>query len=198
MKNKGNLMDLSNTNVYILHGLNSSPKKKWLVWLNNEVEKLGAKAYNLSLPNPSAPTQQEWLESMQSQVKILNENTYFVGHSLGTVAILQFLNTQNIDKIGGYILVSGFYESIKGKDLINEFTKIHINYKKLSDITQKKLVISARDDNVVPTSLSYNLAQNLNSDFFQTAHGRHFRGEQGWDKMPLVLTQLLRFFTDLY
>ncbi|MWV62840.1 serine hydrolase family protein [Helicobacter saguini] len=206
----------SKNRVYIIHGYDSGVDKNWFPWLKNELGKMGVESHILPLPNPTQPKPQEWLDSMISQVLNIGGvdiNTYFVGHSLGTISTLHFLQSlQNLDsknhnlesnkviesKIGGYILVSGFCSRVKGLEMLNNFIDFGFDFTRLRDICSKKLVISARDDSIVPTKFSYELAGNLDSDFIQTRSGGHFMQSEGYTKFPLVLEQLKRFFSNLY
>lgn len=190
--------------VYIIHGYDSAPNKNWFIWLSESLLKINVKSKILSLPNPASPEPKEWLMSVAAQVDFINEDTYFVAHSLGTLSVLHFL--QNLDsksvdsnaKIGGYILVSGFCEHVKGLEMLDSFVDVKLNFDKLRKIAQNRLVISARDDSIVPTDFSYTLAQRLDSDFIQTRIGGHFMQTEGYTKMPLILEQLKRYFCDLY
>lgn len=191
-------MNLDKIKVYVTHGYDSNPSKNWFMWLRDELEKIGVKTHLLQMPNPSAPNPSEWLDSMRKQVNNVDCNTYFVGHSLGTLTTMHFLQNLDIDRIGGFILVSGFYKPVKGLENLNSFVEIKINFKKLQNITHKRLVICARNDNIVPASFSYDLAQELDSDVFQTSSGGHFMETEGYTKFPLILEQLNRFFKNLY
>lgn len=42
------------------------------------------------------------------------------------------------------------------------------------------VVISAKDDAIVPTNLSYKLAKSLDADFIQTQKGGHFMESEGY------------------
>jgi uncharacterized protein len=62
-----------------------------------------------AMPNTDNPIFSEWLESMQEIIKKPDENTYLVGHSLGAIAILKFLELLPPEqKIGGAMFVAGF------------------------------------------------------------------------------------------
>lgn len=186
--------------LYILHGYDSAPDKNWFPWLKRTAEKVNIPCDILNLPNPSEPNPDEWLASIKEQInftEVGSEETFFVSHSLGTVATMNFLNSLDSSiKIGGYILVSGFYHFVPNLELLNPFIKATVDYKQLKNVTKNRLVISARNDTIVPTEYSYQLAQNLDCMFIQTSEGGHFMDSEGYTELPLVLEQLKLMITD--
>lgn len=180
--------------LYIVHGYDSGPSKNWFPWLKDEAEKINLSCDILNLPNPSNPNSDAWLASIKEQVSFSeysSEESFFVSHSLGTVATINFLNgLDSSTKIGGYILVSGFYRWLLELDFLNPFIREDVDYKRLQNITCNRIVISARNDTIVDTKYSYELAQNLNSTFIQRAEGGHFMDSEGYTRLPLVLEQL--------
>lgn len=187
--------------VYIVHGYDSGVDKNWFPWLANKLSEIGVECHILALPNPTHPKPYEWLDSMRLQISNsggVSTDTYFVGHSLGTISTLHFLQNLDSINIGGYVLVSGFCAYVKGLEMLDCFIDFGFDFAKLRAITDKKVVISARDDSIVPSSFSYDLAQNLDSDFIQTRTGGHFMQSEGYKSFPLVLEQLKRFFGNLY
>ncbi len=60
----------------------------------------------LSFPNAFSPKLDEWMQTMSQNFTKLDENTFFITHSLGGVAVLDFLNSlDERTKIGGVIMV---------------------------------------------------------------------------------------------
>lgn len=72
---------------------------------------------------------------------------------------------------------------------LNEFVKVKLNYKKLDKMIKHKIIISAKDDKVVPTWVSEKLAKKLNAKFVQTKYGGHFMESEGFKELPLVLDE---------
>lgn len=178
--------------AYIVHGFDASPKKHWFEWLAGKLQEKGASVEILAMPNPQNPSLEEWINALQSNVK-LGDDTYLIGHSLGCITILQYL--QRIEaKIGGFILVSGFYEPLSILPQLDSFTNPHLNFSKLISISPNRVVIAAKDDEIVPIHLSENLATKLEAKFIQTPNGGHFMESDGYTEMPLVLENLEAMF----
>lgn len=176
--------------IFIVHGYGASTTDHWFPWLKQEMEKKGAKVSIIDLPTPKDPKTNEWEQSLRDQAQPVDKNTYFVAHSLGSITLLRFLEEKHPAEIGGYILVSGFNENLPALPQLNTFIEPNIHYAELIRITKNRTVISAKDDAIVPSNLSRNLADSLNAKFIETNHGGHFLGEEGYTRFPLVLEEL--------
>lgn len=68
----------------------------------------------LEMPNWNEPNKEKSFEYLSNQVKELNNQCYFIGHSVGCQAIIRFLTKkfeENCDlKIGGCLFVAGWFE----------------------------------------------------------------------------------------
>ncbi|RAX57037.1 hypothetical protein CCZ01_07495 [Helicobacter monodelphidis] len=195
VKNKG-----QNMRVYIVHGFDSSPQKNWFAWLGSKLEAKGVNVEILAMPNPQNPNLQEWIKMLDSNVELGSE-TYLVGHSLGCITILQYLQDKAVNQankksamIGGFVLVSGFYEPLSILPQLDGFTKNPLDFAVLQAISPNRVVISAKDDSIVPTDLSKKLSDKLNAKFIQTQNGGHFMESDGYTEMPLVLENLEAIF----
>ncbi|KAA6226461.1 MULTISPECIES: RBBP9/YdeN family alpha/beta hydrolase [unclassified Campylobacter] len=178
--------------VYIIHGFESNPKRNWFPWLQENLILNNINAFTPTLPNSSTPNVDEWLETLSKECKNIDENTYFVAHSLGCLITLLFLQKIN-KKIGGIILVSGFSKLVNHLPLLENFTKTSLDYENLIKLSPKRLIIAARDDYIIPLNLTHNLAKNLRASYVEFEKGGHFMQEDGFTKMPLILNTLLYF-----
>lgn len=132
--------------VFIIHGWEGYPEEGWFPWLKNTLEKEGFRVYVPKMPNSQNPQLSEWLSHLQKIVINPDPSTYFVGHSLGCITILRYLENlpQNI-KIGGAVLVAGFPEPI-GYEELNSFFPAPLNYKKIKSHTSKFIAIHSDND----------------------------------------------------
>ncbi|WP_295697816.1 alpha/beta hydrolase [uncultured Helicobacter sp.] len=182
--------------VYITHGFEAYPQKHWFMWLKNELAKKGISTTIPAMPNADNPAPNEWLATLQQEAQNINTHSYFIGHSLGCIATLNFLNTlPDSTRIGGTILISGFDTPLSIYPQLNAFIDGKLNYDKLCALTTNRLVISARNDTIVPSHLSHTLAQNLKATFVQTHTGGHFMQDDGFTSFPLLL-HYLNYFLD--
>ncbi|TNH34028.1 RBBP9/YdeN family alpha/beta hydrolase [Campylobacter helveticus] len=164
--------------VYILHGFNCDSNYAWIPSVRQELNDLGYEVKALDLPNASKPELKKWLETMDKEL-VLDEKTYFITHSLG-----------------GVILVSPFDEPLEILPILDNFTHQKPHYESLKTLIKHRVVISAKDDKIVPTSLSQKLAKSLNAKLILVEKGGHFMDTDGFKDLPLVVEELKKMKED--
>lgn len=161
--------------VYIIHGYGADSISNFFPWLKQKLNSVNVDCDILDLPNTNNPRLNEWLLCMSKNIKQINESVYFVGHSLGCISILKFLNQLKTNtKIGGIILVSGFDNSLPLFPILNSFVDKKIEYSKIKLMTKKICVIASKDDDLVPIENSWELAKNLHAEFLKLNGYGHF------------------------
>jgi predicted alpha/beta hydrolase family esterase len=95
--------------LYIVHRWDANPQADWYPWLKHEMESLGVETHTPQMPNPSEPDIAVWVNFLAQQVGRPDQNTYFVGHSLGCQTIIRYLETISTE-VGGAIFVAGWFE----------------------------------------------------------------------------------------
>ena len=177
--------------LIIVHGFEGSPENGWLPWLKGEVERKGWEAHAPPLPNTNDPKVHEWLPALIQATGEVDENTYMVGHSLGCITILRFLETlKDEESIGGAVLVAGFDNPL-GNKRIDDFFQAPVNWEKAKRVCKKFVVIHSEDDPYVPADNGVRLKNNLGAKKILVSGYRHFSGDEGVTSLPLVLRELL-------
>ena len=92
--------------IYIVHCWDGTKEDGWYPWLDEELTKRGNKVFRFDMPDTEAPEIKEWVNFLDKQVGKLDENTYFIGHSIGCQTILRYLESKRGCKIGGMLLVA--------------------------------------------------------------------------------------------
>ena len=93
--------------VIIVHGWDSNPDDAWFPWLKRELERRGFIAKIPPMPHPEAPAIEPWVKTLIDAVKNPDEETYFIGHSVGGQTILRYLERLDAKvKVGGVVLVA--------------------------------------------------------------------------------------------
>jgi predicted alpha/beta hydrolase family esterase len=183
--------------IYIIHGYSASPADHWFSWLKEKLEEENNKVTIIDLPTPLIPDSKEWNEALKEQIKTIDENSFFIAHSLGCITLLKFLEESSIKKqIAGYILVSGFNTSLPKLKQLDSFLKRELDYEKLKNITNNKIVIGANNDYQVPIILTERLSFLLNADFIHLEKGGHFMASDGYIKFPFLLTEFKKLKFD--
>ena len=88
--------------VYMVHGWSGSPESCWFPWLKKELENRGFRVEAPTMPNPDNPEINSWTSHLASIVGEADENTYFIGHSIGCQAIMRYAQSLNAP-VGGAV-----------------------------------------------------------------------------------------------
>ncbi|OGN15141.1 MAG: hypothetical protein A3J47_01435, partial [Candidatus Yanofskybacteria bacterium RIFCSPHIGHO2_02_FULL_43_22] len=101
--------------VFIIHGWEGYPEENWFPWLKKELEAKGFEVFVSQMPDADNPRIEKWIPAIAKIVGTADENTYFVGHSMGCQAVARYLETLPKNaKVGGAIFVAGFFKRLTG------------------------------------------------------------------------------------
>lgn len=177
--------------VYIIHGWEATPQSNWFPWLKKELENQGFMAYTPQMPDTNNPDLSKWLRYIQKLAKSPDENTYFVGHSLGVITILRFLENlpENI-KIGGAILVAGFPESI-GYEELNSFFVSPLDYEKVKKSANVFIAVHSDNDPYVPLKNGEILKEKLSAELIIMPNSGHLNAGDGYFRLPIVFEKIV-------
>ncbi len=178
----------------MVHGLGGSPNGGWRPWLMGELAKLDIYAASLSMPDSDHPSLQAWVEEIRRHVEEGPIGpVYLVGHSLGVPAILRYIETSNMKRIGGIVLVSGPSVPTK-KKLAAEFLEEPFDFAKILKRTKNCVVIHGSNDPVVSVDQAHFLAESLDTKAVLVKNGGHLNGSAGVTKLPQCLKALNQMF----
>lgn len=178
--------------VFIIHGWEGAPDSNWFPWLKKELGKYGFEVSVPQMPNADFPKKAGWLAHLQKIVGEPDENTFFVGHSLGVTAILRYLESLSKgEKISGAILVAGVAKSIGIRELESFFTK-PFDYERIKRTAKHIIVVNSDNDPYVPLSHGETLRDELGAKLIIIPNGQHLNAGNGYFEFPLVLEEILR------
>jgi hypothetical protein len=185
--------------IYIIHGWDGCPEEGWFPWLKKELENQGFTVIVPLLPNNEEPRIKNWIPALQQIVNNPNEQTYFIGHSMGCQAIIRYLETlPKNTKIGGAVFVAGFFKSLSNledeemvRDVANEWLKTPINLREAKKHLNKSIAIFSDDDPYVPLGNQDKFKNILNSKIIIEHEKKHFSGSTGTIELPIALEAIL-------
>ncbi len=189
--------------VYILHGWDGHPEEDWFQWLKGELEAREFEVHIPQLPEAEKPRIHNWVSEVSNAVGTVNENTYFVGHSLGCQTIVRYLEGLPEDgdiKIGGAVFVAGFFKRLSESDNDTDDdleTKRHWldsppDFRKASSHLPKSVAIFSDNDPDVPLDNQDDFREKLGSEIVIMKNMGHFTsGDDGMKEAPFVLRSLL-------
>lgn len=178
--------------VIIVHGYTGYPDKNWFPWLRSELEKQGVEVIVPAMPHTEAPQLSEWLPYLQEVVGEPTSDVYLVGHSLGCIAILKYLETINT-QVGGAILVSGFAEPIHFMELNNFFVD-ELNDEKIIENAKQIILINSDNDEHVPLWQGQKMAERFKAKLIILNNAGHINERSGFKALPIVLIEIQKMF----
>ncbi len=78
--------------VVIVHAWGETPQSCWYPWLRQQLESKGAEVFVPAMPNTDEPQIDAWVNKLSDIVPSPNEDTIFIGHSIGCQTILRYLS----------------------------------------------------------------------------------------------------------
>ena len=179
--------------VFIIHGWAGNPESNWFPWLKSELEKREIETIILSMPNSEHPIQKVWVDYIKENVINPDKNTFFVGHSLGGITILRYLEGLSDEiKIGGIVLVASFALPI-GYSEPDGFCHTPVNFEKIKRIISgRATVINSDNDEYVSNDTAKKLYDNIGGKFILIHNGGHLTGGDGYIQFPEVLNEFIK------
>jgi hypothetical protein len=184
--------------VFIIHGWSGYPEEAWMSWLRKELEARGFSVQAPSMPFPDEPNIEKWTKHLARIVGEVDENTYFVGHSIGCQTILRYLETlQPNEKIGGAVFVAGWFtlqnlETQEEKDIAEPWLNRKIDFVKVKLHTTKFITILSDNDPVVNYEENKRLFEKNLSAKIITEHNKdHLGADSGVKELLSALQSIL-------
>ncbi len=179
----------------LVHCWEGYPNYCWYPWVKKELEKKGFQVIVPEMPNTNNPKIKEWLPKLKEAVKEPDSNLYLVGHSLGCITILRYLESLKKDiKVAGVIMVAGFVDSLGYKEIESFFQK-PINYSKIKKHANKFIAIHSDNDPHVSLDNSNIFKKKLGAKVIIKKNMNHFSGEieneEACTKLPDVTKSIL-------
>ncbi len=116
---------------------------------------------------------------------------YFVGHSLGCMAILRYIETlKEGHEIGGAVFIAGFTDNLGHKELDSFFSN-PIGWDKIKARCKKSVSIHSDNDPEVPPRHADIFREKLGARTVVEHGMKHFSGGDGITELPVVLLSLL-------
>src|SRR3989344_5224716 len=186
--------------VFIIHGWGGNSNEGWLVWLKKELESKDFQVIVPDMPDTDSPKIDAWVGHLKNLVGVCNENTYFVGHSIGCQAIMRYLEQlPKIEKVGEAIFVAGWFgltdetwDENYTKEIAEEWINTSIDFEKIKQHTNNFVEIASDNDPYVSLNNSELFRNNLGAKIIVLKQKGHISGEDGVIELPVVLEELLK------
>jgi len=165
----------------------------WYPWAKKQLESLG---YTVSVPDmldTENPKLENWLPQLQKLVGEPDENLLLIGHSIGSVAILRYLETLEANqKVNKAVLVAGFTDDL-GFDKLTNFFKTPLDLAKIKIKSKNGFVIIQSDnDPYVPMRFAEQLRDELSAPLLVKHNALHMSGGGDGEAPCLELPEIVK------
>ena len=199
-RNAQNSDDIAKPNFVILHGYKDGPESWFHPWLKSELENRGFSVQTPQLPNIENPDLNEQINFVLDNCD-LDENTIFVGHSLGAAVAMKALEKLN-HKIRGLILLAPSIEPEFWNDdyiidqqtgekhaFVKTIEKLSYNYEKIIAQADFRQILGARNDTPAREKYMKYLAGKIRAKLLMSnASEFHFMSKED----PFILENILK------
>lgn len=181
--------------VFIVHRWDGSPDGDWLPWVKKELESIGYVVKALRMPNPEVPVIGEWVDRLAVEANDYDEDTIFVGHSIGCQTIMRYFETQE-RKARGAIFVAGWFNLINLEDesveaIARPWTETPINTEKVKNTLGHICVILGDNDEWVSYKETRNdFKKRLGATVVAVRNGGHITSDDGFEELPQLIDQI--------
>jgi uncharacterized protein len=168
------VMQKNSKNVILSQGYPVKPMTPWFPQLKSELAKLGI---NAVAPQMSEiPSLESWQNTLKPLADVSPKNTILVGHSIGSVNILRYLETSTAtEKFPLLVLVAPPAFSL-GYEALSSFFATPFNFEKIKSRVKKVVVIITLQDSVLGDPMKHAdvYLKNLDAKVIILHKGGHF------------------------
>jgi uncharacterized protein len=196
--------------IIVVHGWSGDINKGWFPWLKKTLESQGFKVIMEKMLNADKPKMDVWIEQLKNISGKIDEQTYFVGHSIGCQTIIRMLEKHQSEKVGGAIFLAGWFnlnERTYKEDLKSEietrkiaapWVNTTIDFTKVQPKFSPGTITAIFSDNdpYVDLNNAEAFKQKLDARIVIENSKGHF-SEEEIDNIPILLEEILRITKNL-
>jgi hypothetical protein len=150
------------------------------------------------MPGTDHPKIETWVPFLRKLVGVPDENTFFVGHSIGCQTILRYLETlpEGV-KIGGAVFIAGWYnvrniDTEEDRAIVGPWVNTPRNDDKIKRALNRGVVFLSDDDPYVAPENAQAWQEKAGVEMVMISGKGHFNEEAGVRELPEALEALLK------
>jgi len=181
--------------VIFVHGHNASSSGNWYPNISKELDVLRVDYSIQDFPGGEYPHWKDWLEILDREIGSTDKPTILVGHSLGTRAILLYLDkTEKV--FDTVILIAPPSNNIEkwtqyADGQVADFFENSIDLQALRNRANKFIVVHSKDDSGVPYEEGVEIAQGLDAEMITYEDRDHMSEPENYTYVLEILKKVL-------
>lgn len=151
------------------------------------------------MPNSNEPRVEAWVPHLARQVEAPNKDTYFVGHSIGCLTILRYLETINA-AIGGAVFVAGWFSltpeatpTAAEREIARQWLEQPIDFAKVRRTTNNFTALFSDDDPDVPIENAQLFRNRVGAEIIIEPGKGHFSEDDGVRELPATRDAIMKY-----
>lgn len=187
-----------NKKIIFVHGYTASSQADWYPAIKPELDRSGIDYSIPDLPGGESPHGADWVEIIRKEVELSSKPIVLVGHSLGTRAVLLYLDKYQ-KKVDTVILIAPLNNNVvnakrRGGKAYPDFFEYKINLQKVKKLAKNFIILHSKDD----SSLNYekhgvSLTRELGAKLITFKERDHFSNPEDTPYVLKVLREELGF-----
>ena len=158
--------------VLIIHGWESNSREHWFLAEKERLEKLGYEVVVPDMPNTLHPQKEEWVKVIEDFNP--DENSILIGHSLGGVTILRYLEIAK-NKTRKCIFIATPIRTLGARyEGIENFLEGDFDWNKIQGNARKLVIFNQTEDPAVPLQHGKDLANFTKTELVIVDGNDHF------------------------
>ena len=183
--------------IIFVHGYTASSKENWYPPISEELKKLNVDFEIPDLPGGEHPHADEWLNKLHEVISKTDKPLVLVGHSLGTRAILLYLEKYEPKNVMAVFLVATFANRLENATLVPEddypdFFEHLVDLQKIKLLVTKFVILHSTDDDL-PYEQAVELQKDLNAKLITYKDRGHMSDPENASEILRVLQKELSF-----
>ena len=180
-------------NIFIFHGTEGYPEENWFPWLKEKLEAEGHKVFVPQFPSPPVVPAKinEWFDVLRNYEQYIDEDTIFIGHSLGGIFTLRLLERlEHPVKVALFVGTPVGVKPILNYDRDSSFSGFAFDWSTIKSNAKNFVVFQSDNDPYVSLGNGEELAKELGVELFFIPNAGHFNKKAGYIKFDELLEKL--------
>lgn len=188
---------MADVKLIFVHGYRSSHRINWYPPIAQQLHELGVEFVVPDFPGDARPHAQDWVEIIDAAVQASTKPVVLIGHSLGTRAVLLYLDQHRL-KVAGIVLVAGFANRVenaqrRGGIAYPDFFEYPVNMQLIASLAKQRVVIHSIDDDRIDFEQGQALATDLDARLVALEGCKHMSEPENAPRVLKVLRDTFGF-----